>query len=253
MDDKIHQASANHGPHPTFAGNMLDPKTADAAYQKTFGDIPRDHFMGPALDERKLDQPPHYQIPPGMDVHAPGESVGGAVPVGYGSGVAMGVGAGNGSGVGSGVGAGYGAGVGSGVGHGVGHGVGSSAGHGVATDRTSVPRSSIAPITHTAHHHHDQPHTHTPSRAGLTGPNDHAPASDLAGDRHGSSADSLEERVRRAQHEPFGEIVDGEKDPRRGYTDSAPTAGDRSGNAGQVPGAEAEHGKHGLLAKLGLK
>ncbi|OCL04283.1 hypothetical protein AOQ84DRAFT_391649 [Glonium stellatum] len=30
-------ASSNHGPHATYAGNMLDPNTANAAYEETFG------------------------------------------------------------------------------------------------------------------------------------------------------------------------------------------------------------------------
>lgn len=29
-------ASSNHGPHTTYAGNMLDPNTTDTAYEETF-------------------------------------------------------------------------------------------------------------------------------------------------------------------------------------------------------------------------
>lgn len=62
MDNKLHQASANHGPHPTFAGNLLDPKTADAAYAKTFGPAPSETLIGPAYDEARLERT-HFDIP----------------------------------------------------------------------------------------------------------------------------------------------------------------------------------------------
>lgn len=34
---ELHPASPHHGPHPTYAGNMLDPRTASAAWDETFG------------------------------------------------------------------------------------------------------------------------------------------------------------------------------------------------------------------------
>ena len=33
---KFQPASSNHGPHTTYAGNMPDPNTTDAAYGETF-------------------------------------------------------------------------------------------------------------------------------------------------------------------------------------------------------------------------
>jgi len=35
--DEYQPASSNHGPHSTYAGNMLDPNTADVAHEETFG------------------------------------------------------------------------------------------------------------------------------------------------------------------------------------------------------------------------